>query len=287
MVKLQLPRQDPVSRIRYAKTLGIVAWGVVILCVAVAWVGVLLPDSAAQNRAPMPHGSIKISCKQCHSGTGYKPIRAFPDFDHKTTKFAINGMHKGLDCRQCHVKLIFSDVGTQCASCHADIHRRQLGSNCEQCHSVRGWREVVKGVNGHENRFPLLGAHQTLLCEDCHKSAAVGLFRGLNTDCAFCHINNYNNAKSVNHKAMGYSTKCETCHGGDSWQRNFDHARSTGFPLSGAHAPLDCVQCHIGGNFLEARVACSSCHLARYNSATNPNHIAAGFPQDCSICHGT
>jgi hypothetical protein len=187
---------------------------------------------------------------------------------------------------QCHVKLVFSNVGNRCADCHADIHRRQMGNNCEQCHIVEGWRELTANVNGHQNRFPLLGAHAATQCEDCHKSAAVGLFRGLSTDCAFCHINDYNTAKSIDHKAARFSTKCETCHRFDNWSQGFDHA-ATGFPLTGTHAQLECVQCHIGGNFSGTPADCVSCHLADFNSTTNPNHIAAGFPQDCALCHST
>jgi hypothetical protein len=274
------------SEIRNHKKIGIAA---IFLAVAalVAGCGILLPGLAAQNKIPGPHGSIKISCRNCHNATGFKPIRPFPDFDHNRTGFLIGGKHEGLDCRQCHVKLVFSNVGNQCADCHADIHRRQMGSNCEQCHSVRGWRELTKVINGHEDRFPLFGAHKTLQCEDCHRSAAVGLFKGLNTDCSFCHINDYLNSGSVDHVALGYPTNCEMCHSADSWQSGFDHVAATGFPLSGAHAQVDCRQCHIGGNFSGVQPDCASCHLEQYNGATDPNHISAGFSRDCSNCHST
>ena len=33
--------------------------------------------------------------------------------------------------------------------------------------------------------------------------------------------------------------------------------------------------------------ACVSCHLTDFNGTTNPNHPAAGFSQDCSVCHST
>ena len=287
MMKSLLSARNLILCIPLSKRSGIAAVFLLILCAATLWSVGFLPCSAAQDRTRSPHGDSKASCRNCHNTEGFKPIRPFPEFDHNSTRFSISGMHKGLGCRQCHVKLVFSDIARECAGCHADIHRRQLGGNCEQCHTVRGWREMGKSVSGHENRFPLLGAHRALQCEDCHQRAATGLFRGLNTDCAFCHIEDYNSAQSVNHKELGYSTKCETCHGMDGWQRNFDHAGSTGFPLSGAHSRLDCTQCHIGGNFTGARTDCGSCHLPIYNSTSSPNHLSAGFPQDCSICHGT
>ena len=30
-----------------------------------------------------------------------------------------------------------------------------------------------------------------------------------------------------------------------------------------------------------------SCHLPDYQATTSPNHVAAGFPQDCTLCHNT
>ncbi len=35
------------------------------------------------------------------------------------------------------------------------------------------------------------------------------------------------------------------------------------------------------------RCSASGCHKADYNGTTNPNHVAAGFPQDCTVCHNT
>ena len=244
-------------------------------------------NAAAQdyNRTKNPHGPLKDACESCHTTVSWKPPRPFPDFNHKNTRYALQGLHKKVGCMQCHVKLVFSNVGSQCADCHADIHRRQLGSACDQCHTVQGWRTVAQNVNGHLNRFPLMGAHSALECEACHRSAAVGLFRGLRTDCVSCHLNDFNNAKSIDHKAAGFSTQCETCHGMDSWNASFNHAQATGFALLGAHAQLNCLQCHVGGRFKGTPADCAGCHLQDYNTATRPNHVQAGFPKDCSLCH--
>jgi len=40
-------------------------------------------------------------------------------------------------------------------------------------------------------------------------------------------------------------------------------------------------------NYALTSAACATCHLATYNSTTNPNHVTAGFPTDCSLCHTT
>jgi hypothetical protein len=239
------------------------------------------------GRTGSPHGDLKIACGNCHTTVSWKPIRPYPDFDHRKTNFQLRGAHANADCRSCHVQLVFSRAGSACLDCHADIHRSQLGGNCEQCHTVRGWRTLSKSVNGHENRFPLWGAHAALECESCHKSAAVSQFRGLSSDCNSCHLKDSLNVKTVNHQSAGFSTKCNACHSSDSWVSGFDHAKLAGFPLVGAHARLDCLQCHVGGRFAGTPANCVGCHLQDFNRATDPNHIQSNFPQDCSVCHST
>ena len=192
-----------------------------------------------------------------------------------------------VECRQCHTSLLFTRVAAKCADCHADIHRRQFGANCEQCHTVKGWQVALRSVREHQNRFPLLGAHAVLECGACHKSAAVGQFTGLRTECVACHFGDYQNAKSFDHKAAGLPTTCHNCHSMDSWfGAKFDHS-ATGFALDGAHARIECSACHVGGRYKGTPAACYSCHARDYTATQNPNHTAARFPTECSQCHTT
>ena len=50
---------------------------------------------------------------------------------------------------------------------------------------------------------------------------------------------------------------------------------------------VSCAQCHSSGVYAGLATTCVSCHLANYQKTTNPKHAAAGFPQDCSVCHST
>ena len=61
----------------------------------------------------------------------------------------------------------------------------------------------------------------------------------------------------------------------------------TKFTLTGAHTQVACAQCHVGGKFAGTATDCVGCHLATFQKTTNPNHVAAGFPQDCTTCHTT
>lgn len=244
----------------------------------------------AQERASTrsPHGTLNLPCQTCHTSLSWKPIRPAPDFNHEKTAYPLRGMHAKVACKQCHVKLVFTDVGTKCADCHADIHRGQMGAKCETCHSVKGWQVSIKDIQQHQNRFPLIGAHATLTCETCHKGAASGQFVGLSTACFSCHSTDYAATKNPSHSAIGYPTDCQQCHSMDSWLgAKFDHAKFTGFALTGAHARLECVACHANNNFSTARSNCVSCHLTDFNGTNNPNHRTAGFSQECSMCHST
>jgi len=137
-------------------------------CRAIALAGVrvlgILPLSTAiaaetGARGPAitlsPHGRLNLPCRNCHTVSGWKVIRAVPEFDHGKTGFPLQGLHLSVSCTQCHTKLVFANTGTGCADCHADVHRRQMGSNCARCHSVTGWQVTLRAVGNHENRFPL------------------------------------------------------------------------------------------------------------------------------------
>jgi predicted CXXCH cytochrome family protein len=43
----------------------------------------------------------------------------------------------------------------------------------------------------------------------------------------------------------------------------------------------------VNNNYNSTSTACYSCHQADFTGTTNPNHVASGFPTDCSICHTT
>jgi len=235
-----------------------------------------------------PHGGLTMSCTDCHTFTAWKPLRNILEFDHSKTPYPLRGLHEGVSCAQCHVSLVFSNVGTKCSDCHADIHRRQFGSQCEQCHSVQGWQVSLASIRNHQNRFPLVGAHATVSCDACHKGAATSQFTGLSTECVACHTPTFVQTTLPNHRLAQFPTTCELCHTMDGWLGAvFDHAKFTGFALTGTHARLECTACHLGGNFQGTSANCVSCHLKDYTGTTNPNHVQAGLPQDCSLCHTT
>ena len=218
----------------------------------------------------------------------------------------MRGMHEKVQCSQCHVKPVFTNVGKNCQDCHVDVHQNKMGTNCADCHTVQGWNIAVQQVKDHQNRFPLLGVHAALQCEDCHKSAAVGRFQGLSTACISCHQSDYQRTQTLggnvpNHVVANFPTTCESCHTFDSWVggtfngTNFNHAAPPiNFPLTNGHANVPCTSCHVGNNY-NLQIAATDCghagcHLTTWQQTTNPQHTAAPtvFPiATCSNCHNT
>ena len=253
------------------------------------WCGTSPGAAQSPQRGPArsPHGPLQLACENCHTSTNWAPLRPAPDFDHQQTGYPLRGLHQRVNCRNCHTTLVFKDAGANCADCHADIHMRSLGTGCETCHSPRGWRVQVQAVKDHQNRFPLMGAHSATECESCHLGAAVGRYKGLDTQCDSCHLKDYQSNKTFDHVAAKIPTTCESCHQMNSWTgARFDHS-SARFPLTGAHATVACELCHTNRDYASTSTACASCHVADFNKTSNPNHNAAGFPQDCAACHVT
>ena len=256
-----------------------------------------MPAVAQRQPGRSPHGPLNIPCENCHTNTSWAPIRAIPEFNHDTTRYPLRGMHEKVSCTGCHTKPVFTDVGKNCANCHADIHRAQFGANCAQCHTVLGWQVSVQSIQQHFNRFPLLGAHAVVECQECHKNAAVGNYLGLSTACSSCHLADWQKTTNPVHPSAGTAfaaANCTSCHAFDTWSNaKFDHS-STGFLLTNGHANVACALCHVNNNYnlTIAPTDCgnSACHLTTWQQTNNPVHPSAGAAfsaANCSTCHTT
>jgi hypothetical protein len=296
----QLGEQNSIDWIALGATIRVVyqvVFGLVLFVLAPAFT-----PTAAEQRPPTrsPHGPLVIPCENCHTSTSWAPIRAVPEFNHDATRYPLRGMHEKVYCTECHIKPVFTDVGKNCSDCHADIHRRQFGANCAECHTVLGWHVSVQSIKQHFNRFPLLGAHAVVECQECHKNAAVGQYQGLSTVCSSCHLADFQKTATIggsvpNHVASNaFSAPCESCHTFDTWlNAKFDHS-ATGFLLTNGHANVACALCHINNNYnlTIAPNDCgnSGCHLTTWQKTTNPVHPTAGPTfalANCTTCHTT
>jgi len=236
-----------------------------------------------------PHEKdLKFSCDACHTSEGWKIDRQNITFKHEVTDFPLQGLHQDVNCISCHKSLIFMEADPNCVSCHTDMHEQSVGFECARCHTTNSW--IVENITEiHQlSRFPLLGAHNTADCNECHESASTLVFGPLQVDCFSCHQEDYYATTSPNHAQNDYSTDCTQCHqlNAFSWTGvNFTH---TFFPLTQGHEIQDCSKCHQDLNdYSNISSECISCHQNDYNNADSPNHIASNFTTDCKICHST
>jgi hypothetical protein len=255
---------------------------------------VLVAGPARAQQGPKnPHGPLPsgLDCSDCHAATAWKPARMPADFDHrKWSGFALEGSHRSVACRGCHLDLKFDEpriAQDDCSSCHADFHRGQFAQGCEMCHNTTSFADVPAVRIHARSGFPLTGAHLQISCASCHVDARAGNYRNLDRQCIACHEKEFRSVTSIDHVAQGFSTECLQCHDTRAWADApaFDHAM-TGFPLVGAHAQLRCASCHVQpGNTLKFSASgpndCIACHQEDYQRA----HDSRGFPTTCLDCH--
>jgi hypothetical protein len=103
--------------------------------------------------AQSPHGdALEIDCSQCHSPAGWtNPTLIWGEkvsgaikhkgrsrqvegkvtsdsksvvFDHDSTEFLLDGVHKVVDCKSCHASLVFDATPMDCAAAIRTFMRR-------------------------------------------------------------------------------------------------------------------------------------------------------------------
>ena len=216
-------------------------------------------------------GAYGDRCETCHSPRKWAQI----SFNHDTaTTFPLRGGHAKLACERCHTGNLYRDkLATACVACHHkdDPHRGQLGNNCGQCHKETGWHQKV-AFDHDLTRFPLLGLHAVVPCEECHKTQS---FKDASSTCSSCHRDT--------HHLGRLGGDCAHCHNPNGWRRwRFDHDRQTSYPLTGAHRGLDCHACHNQRDVVKvsAPTGCYDCH--KRDDAHD-----GGFGRACEKCHNT
>ena len=216
-------------------------------------------------------GRYGAKCESCHDQNQWRTVR----FDHdKATKFPLRAAHVKVKCDTCHAGDLYRDkLATTCISCHRkdDRHSGQLGTRCERCHGEDIWRRAT--VFDHDiTRFPLIGQHAVVPCEECHRSLR---FKDTALICASCHRDQHHEGR--------LGPNCALCHNPNGWTRwRFDHDAQTRYPLTGAHRGIDCQACHVTRHVTKITLAtdCYACH--RKDDAHN-----GSFGRLCERCHTT
>jgi hypothetical protein len=217
------------------------------------------------------HASVAAQpCTDCHKEHHGReaPLAPAPPaaFDHRTTRFRLDGDHARLACERCHPATGASrrwvGLATACQSCHVDrVHRGALGGECERCHRASGWIPAL--FTGADHRTSLAGGHAPLACSDCHQS---GGHLAPRQSCATCHARPHG----------GTSRTCETCHRVAAWnQVSYTHAAPL-TDLPGRHQTAPCLACHPAFRFAGTSRTCAACH-----AKASPHEPLGG----CADCH--
>ena len=156
------------------------------------------------------NNTLGPTCGDCHQQFGWTPAR----FNHAVTGFALRGVHRLAQCRDCHGVGVYAGTPQACEACHqADAmrapdptHGVEMMTDCARCHQEAGF---VPAKLYHPWR-PLRGAHTLARCSSCHVG---GAYVGTPTECIACHEGDYIDPRNEpNHVTEAYSTDCTECH---------------------------------------------------------------------------
>ncbi|MCP4411771.1 MAG: hypothetical protein GY808_04270, partial [Gammaproteobacteria bacterium] len=227
-----------------------------------------------------------LECAVCHNQNAWTPA----DFDHNQTEFPLTGAHVSSECVDCH-STGYTNTPKDCYSCHqtdftsADDPNHETNNfdhDCSLCHNTTAWTPA--NFDHVNTNFPLLGAHISVDCSDCHTN---GYTQQLPTDCWSCHEPDFKGVEDPNHVTNNFEHDCTTCHSSNAWTpANFDHV-NTNFPLLGAHISVNCSDCHTNGYTQTLPTDCWSCHEPDFNGVEDPNHVTNNFEHDCTTCHSS
>lgn len=217
-------------------------------------------------------GRFGTDCADCHGNERWKPV----DYDHaRRAHYALEGKHADVACHACHTAVVVKNAPQRrrCVACHKldDPHAGKLGDSCETCHNPGGWQQQVR-FDHDLTRFPLVGMHATVPCENCHRTRD---FAAAPHECIACH-------RSDDQHQGSLGERCHDCHNPNSWALwDFDHGKATRFTLDGAHAKLACGDCHREPpDKVKPAMECIACHQA------DDVHFGR-FGRQCARCHET
>ncbi len=186
-------------------------------------------------------------------------------FDHLTTGFELDGVHRDLPCEACHLNAVFKGTPRDCGTCHTTgslfnatpktTTHIPSTNNCAACHNTISFRPDV-----HFTHAEVLGS-----CVSCHNGTI---------------------AQGEGPKHPKTSKVCEACHTVMSWNpaKIVDH---TEIPLA---VQGFCIVCHNGVDFsgksknhIVTALECGDCHLTTTWLGANFSHV--GILTGCSNCH--
>jgi hypothetical protein len=223
------------------------------------------------------------------AAAGAAPITV--PFDHLTTGFELDGVHRDLPCESCHLNAVFRGTPRDCGTCHikgslfnatpkTTTHIPST-NKCAACHNTISFRPDM-----HFSHAEVMGS-----CVSCHNGTiATGMtippHPRTNQNCAACHtVISWNPPSMVDHTQIPLAVAgfCIICHNGkDADGKNAGHIATS----------LECGDCHLtttwlGANFDHTGITtgCVSCHNGTKAVGKQGNHMPT--TNLCEDCHTT
>src|SRR5215469_8126233 len=189
-----------------------------------------------------------------------------------------------LETRSAFLLVCLGMLGSAGAQVYGGTHspHGNLRVPCQNCHTASAWKPIRSApeFDHNQTRYPLRGMHNSVVCTECHTKP---VFTNVGQRCQDCHAD-------IHRRQLG--ANCEQCHTVRGWQVSVTQVEqhNNRFPLTGAHAAVDCDSCHKGAatsQFIGLSTECYSCHSSDFKATANPNHVSANFSTACSTCHST
>ena len=146
----------------------------------------------------------------------------------------------------------------------------QFGTDCGACHTTDGW--LPASFDHALTQVPA----QRRACSSWTVHNATPM-----PSLAACRPTVFRAMPRMMPTQVSLGPPASACHTTDAWlPATFDHSL-TQFPLSGAHASLECSECHKNEVFTNLPADCASCH-------PDPSFHAGLFAgMTCDQCHST
>ena len=170
----------------------------------------------------IPHDGFPGDCSLCHVGDKWNVLVEDFSFDHeRKTGVPLRGAHKEALCLRCHNDRgpVQTFAAKGCVGCHQDIHQGTLGSDCRKCHNESTWHPTGMRELHARTRLPLLGAHASAACHQCHVGARVGRFQPTDAECLTCHRADLARTQNPPHLGLGWIDRCDRCHVPTRWDQ--------------------------------------------------------------------
>jgi hypothetical protein len=236
-------------------------------------------------------GQLGPKCETCHNIKDWKEAK---QFDHSKTKYPLTGAHQQVACEKCHFptgpEKTVKYTGMKfemCIDCHTDPHKGAFKQTCETCHTTASWHKVTNlesQFDHSKTKYPLLGMHAKVGCDDCHKSGDFKKDLAFGK-CVDCHTPDPHKGQFAARTSKG---ECAECHNVDGWKPSLfgvkEHATSK-YPLEGKHAAVTCDKCHMPAGIDTAYkvkfAACTDCHHDEHDK----QFAGAPYLNRCEECH--